>query len=63
MMHDDQRFRQLLRDLNSSFYHQTVTSVQIEQFITQRSGIDLRAFFDQYLRTVEVPASYKKPAP
>lgn len=52
---DDELFRQILRGLNKDFYHQTVTTAQIENYIAQKSGMDLEAFFDQYLRTVDIP--------
>ena len=55
MMHDDEKFRQLLRGLSSRFYHQSVTSRQIEDYITERSGMRLKPVFDQYLRGVHVP--------
>lgn len=55
MMNDDEQFRQLLRGLNKDFYHQTVTSAQVEQYIMDRSGLPLQKFFDQYLRTNEIP--------
>lgn len=60
VMDNDSSFRTLLRDMNREFYHQTVTSATIEQFISQRAGRDLSKVFDQYLRTVQVPQlSYK----
>lgn len=52
-MHDDEKFRQLLRTLNSHFYHQTVSSAQIEAYITSYTGIDLSKVFDRYLRTIQ----------
>lgn len=55
MMNDDEQFRQLLRGLNKDFYHQMVTSAQVEQYIMDRSGLPLQKFFDQYLRTKEIP--------
>lgn len=54
-MNDDEKFRQLLRGLNKEFYHQTVTTEQIENYIAKYSGLNLTAFFNQYLRTVKVP--------
>ncbi|MFV0145460.1 M1 family metallopeptidase [Empedobacter falsenii] len=54
-MNNDEKFRQLLRGLNKEFYHQTVTTEQIENYIAKFSGLDLTAFFNQYLRTVKVP--------
>lgn len=52
---DDKKWREILRGLNKEFYHQTVTTQQIENYISQRSKINLSAFFDQYLRTVQIP--------
>jgi aminopeptidase N len=52
-MHDDEKFRQLLRTLNSHFYHQTVTSAQVEAYIISYTGIDFSKVFDQYLRTTQ----------
>lgn len=55
MMNDDEQFRQLLRGLNKDFYHQTVTSHQVEQYIMDKTGLKLQKFFDQYLRTKNIP--------
>lgn len=55
MMQDDEAFRQLLRGLNQTFYHQTVTSAQVEDFITEKTGLPLKPFFDQYLRQANLP--------
>lgn len=52
---NDAIFRQILRGLNKTFYHQTVTSKQVEAYISQQSGIDFSKVFDQYLRTVQIP--------
>ncbi|MDM1138342.1 M1 family metallopeptidase [Empedobacter sp. R132-2] len=54
-MNNDEKFRQMLRGLNKEFYHQTVTTEQIENYIAKFSGLNLNAFFNQYLRTVKVP--------
>lgn len=55
MMNDDNQFRQLLRDLNKDFYHSITTSKEIEQYITRKTGLQLDAFFHQYLRTNDIP--------
>lgn len=55
LIDDDQKWRSILRGLNAEFYHQTVTTAQIEGYISEKSGIDLRPFFNQYLRTVKIP--------
>ncbi|MBF4515908.1 M1 family metallopeptidase [Flavobacterium sp. ANB] len=55
VINDDAKWKSILRGLNSTFYHQTVTTKQIEDFISKESGIDLSPVFDQYLRTTQVP--------
>ena len=55
MSNDDDKFRQILRGLNKTFYHQTVTAKQIQDYINKESGIDFSKVFDQYLRTTQVP--------
>ncbi len=52
---DDEKFRQILRGLNKTYYHQTVTSAQIENYISRNAGIDFSKVFDQYLRTTQIP--------
>ncbi|WP_340152965.1 M1 family metallopeptidase [uncultured Marivirga sp.] len=52
---DDEKWRQTLRGLNKEFYHQTVTTEQIEIFISQSYGESLDKVFDQYLRSIQVP--------
>ena len=52
---DDQIWRQILRGLNKEFYHQTVTSKQIEDYISENIGFDLTFVFDQYLRDYRIP--------
>ncbi|MDB5111690.1 MAG: peptidase family rane alanine aminopeptidase [Mucilaginibacter sp.] len=55
IVNDDEKFRKLLRDLNTHFYHQTVTTKDIENFMSKASGKDLSKVFDQYLRTTQIP--------
>lgn len=58
---NDETFRQILRGLNKEFYHQTVTSKQVEDYISQKSGKDFSKVFDQYLRTIKIPVlEYKQ---
>ena len=52
---NDTKWRQILRGVNSKFYHQTVTSKQIEDYLSQSVGFDLSSFFDQYLRDTRIP--------
>lgn len=55
VLNDDEKWRQILRGLNKDFYHQTVTTKQVEDYISKKSSIDLSKFFDQYLRTTMIP--------
>ena len=55
LVEDDDKWRSMLRGLNKKFYHKTVTSTQIENYMSKFLGIDLQQFFDQYLRTTDRP--------
>ncbi|MCH4552426.1 M1 family metallopeptidase [Aestuariibaculum lutulentum] len=55
LIEDDEKFRNILRGMNETFYHQTVTTQQIENYISKQTGYDLQQFFDQYLRTTKIP--------
>ena len=52
---DDEKWRQVLRGLNRQFYHQVVTSAQVEAYIDDQTDIDLKPIFDQYLRDTRIP--------
>ncbi len=52
---NDEKFRQILRGLNTTFYHTTVDTKQIEDYIINHSGTDFKPTFNQYLRTTEIP--------
>lgn len=52
---NDQKWRDILRGLNATFFHQTVTTKQIEDYLSEQTGMDLKPFFDQYLRTTQIP--------
>ncbi len=54
-INNDVLFRKILRGLNMTFYHQTVTSKQVEEYISTESKIDFSTVFSQYLRTIEIP--------
>jgi aminopeptidase N len=54
-MDNDELFRKILHGLNKDFYHQTVTSKQVENYISQKAGYDYSKVFDQYLRTTQIP--------
>ncbi|MDO1450948.1 M1 family metallopeptidase [Rhodocytophaga aerolata] len=56
IVNDDKKWREILRGMNQAFYHQTVTSEQIENYLSKAVGRELTPFFTQYLRTVQIPA-------
>ena len=55
LINNDDKFRRILRGMNKTFYHQTVTTVQVEQYLAKQSGLKLDKVFDQYLRHTEIP--------
>jgi aminopeptidase N len=55
IINNDSSFRMLLRGMNETFYHQTVTGKQVEEYISKTSGIDFSKVFDQYVRTTQIP--------
>jgi aminopeptidase N len=55
IMDDDEKFRQMLRGLNKTFYHRTVTAPEIEQFICRSANRNLSKVFQQYLLTTKIP--------
>jgi len=55
LIDDDEKWKSILRGLNKDFYHQTVTTFQIENYLSKKTGIDLSAFFNQYLRSTKIP--------
>lgn len=55
LVDDDEKWRGMLRGLNRDFYHSTVTTEEIEQYMIEYTGLDLQPVFNQYLRTVLIP--------
>ena len=55
IINDDQKFRALLRGLNKEFYHKTVTSREVEAYISRFAGYDFGPLFEQYLRSAAIP--------
>jgi aminopeptidase N len=55
VINNDAQFRNILRGLNRDFWHKTVDSKDVEQYISKKSGKDLSRIFDQYLRTTRIP--------
>ncbi|GAA4392659.1 M1 family metallopeptidase [Hymenobacter koreensis] len=55
IVNDDAKWRQILRGLGQEFYHQTVTTEQIVDYVNQQSGLNLTPVFNQYLRHNSLP--------
>jgi aminopeptidase N len=55
IMENDEAFRDMLRGMNKTFYHQVVTTRQIEEYMSQYVGMNLEKVFDQYLRHTTIP--------
>ena len=55
IIEDDDLWRKILRGLNEEFYHQTVTTKQVEDYINNYSWTSLTSIFDQYLRSKKIP--------
>jgi aminopeptidase N len=53
---DDAQWRGILRGLNATFRHQTVTGRQVQEYISRAAGIDFSKVFAQYLTTTMIPA-------
>jgi aminopeptidase N len=45
----------MLREMNRQYYHQTVTTKTIEDFMSAQLELDLTLIFDQYLRSTKPP--------
>jgi aminopeptidase N len=55
LLNDDEKWREMLRGLNRDFRHQTVTTAQIEEYISKTFNRDLTPVFNQYLRDARLP--------
>jgi aminopeptidase N len=54
IVNDDDKWREILRGINREFYHQVVTTEQVENYLVENAEIN-PSFFDQYLRDVRIP--------
>jgi len=52
---DDEKWRGILRGLNRTFWHQVVTTQQVEDYMNEHTDTDLTKIFDQYLRDTRIP--------
>ncbi|MCC6760822.1 MAG: M1 family metallopeptidase [Chitinophagaceae bacterium] len=54
-MQNDSSFRQLLRGMYKTYYHGTTSTVELQAYMQQFVSFDVKAVFDQYLRTTQIP--------
>ncbi len=55
IINDDAKWLSILRGLNTDFWHQNVSTEQVETYLSKKAGLDLSKVFDQYLRRTEIP--------
>jgi aminopeptidase N len=55
IINDDEKWRSILRGLNKTFYHKTVTYDDVVNYINEQSGKNLLPVFDQYLKYKSIP--------
>ena len=55
VINNDKLFRKILRGLNQTFYHKTITARDVEQYINRVSGRNFTPVFNQYLRSIQIP--------
>jgi aminopeptidase N len=55
LVDDDEKFRLLLRDVSKHFYHKIISTQEFEEYLILKTGKDLKPFFNQYLRTTQIP--------
>ncbi len=52
---NDELFREILRGMNKDFYHKTVNTKDIEDYISKKTKFNYEKVFDQYLRNTQIP--------
>lgn len=55
IINNDEKWREILRGLNKTFYHKTVTYDDVVGYINQQSGFNFTTVFDQYLHYKTIP--------
>ena len=54
-INDTPLWRKILRGLNEEFWHSTINTDKFEAYFSKHADYDFGPFFDQYLRTKEIP--------
>ena len=55
LIDDDQKWREILRGLNSEFGLKTTSTEDVVNYLSKKSGKDLKKVYDQYLRYTNIP--------
>ncbi|MCI0919859.1 M1 family metallopeptidase [Sphingobacterium rhinopitheci] len=55
ILNDDEKWRSILRGLNNKFYHQQVSYDDIVEYINEKSEMDLKKVFEQYIKHKSIP--------
>lgn len=55
IVNNDYVFREILRGMNKTFWHQTVTTRQVEEFFNQKTNMNFNKVFEQYLTRTSIP--------
>ncbi|OFY87249.1 MAG: peptidase M1 [Bacteroidetes bacterium RIFCSPLOWO2_12_FULL_35_15] len=55
VMNNDKKFFEIIKGIQETFSYQTVNSKDIENYISEKSGIDFSEIFDLYLRATNIP--------
>ena len=55
MANNDELFRAMLIEINSKYHLKTVTTQEIEDYMSQKLKLNLAGVFNQYLRTTNIP--------
>lgn len=55
LINDDEKWRQILRGIQSTYGMKTTTSQEVENYISKQAGRDFSKIFDQYLRYTNIP--------
>jgi len=52
---NDAKWRSILRGANATFWHKTITGIDLQNYISREAEIDLSKVFEQYLTTTKIP--------
>ncbi len=55
IVNNDEKWRNILQDINKTFYHKTVSGLELIDFINHKTLVDVKPFFEQYLNTTNIP--------